>query len=512
MTSPAVGDLRTLELGSPGSMRTELNSLVLAGRKTATAGLVEEYKAENELPEQPGERLVLVDDTGSRLGVVVVDRVERARFADVPWEFAVAEGEGFTSVTDWAQAHRRFWGAEGYDVTDDTEVAMVWFHLDQGIDTYAIHAGQQPDPATGAVNVPIYATSTFAQDGVGGLRTGLGTGYDYSRSGNPTRTALQECLAALEGGRHGFAFASGMAAQDTLIRALLQPGDHVVIPDDAYGGTYRLFARVLDRWGVRFTPVPLDDLAAAAAAVTDATAMIWAETPTTPLLTVADIAGLADIAHRAGARLVVDNTFATPALQRPLALGADVVVHSTTKYLGGHSDVVGGAVVVDDAGLAETLAFHQNAMGAVNGPFDAFLTLRGIKTLGVRMDRHCDNAEQVVALLVEHPRVESVLYPGLAGHRGHAAAARQMSRFGAMVSFTVADGPKAAAEVCARSRLFTLAESLGGVESLIELPGQMTHASVQGSPLEVPGHLVRLSVGIESVVDLLDDLRWSLGT
>jgi cystathionine gamma-synthase len=512
MTFPTVGDLRTLELGSPGSMRTELNALVLAGRKTATAGLVEEYEAEDELPEQPGERLVLVDDTGSRVGVVVVDRVERGRFADVPWAFAQAEGEGFSSVADWAQAHRTFWAGEGHDVTDDTEVEMVWFHLEQGVDTRAIHAGQDPDPATGAVNVPIYATSTFAQDGVGGLRTGLGTGYDYGRSGNPTRTALQECLAALEGGRHAFAFASGMAAQDTLIRALLQPGDHVVIPDDAYGGTYRLFARVLDRWGVRFTPAPLDDLAAVAAAVTDATAMIWAETPTNPLLTVADIAGLADIARRCGARLVVDNTFATPVLQQPLALGADVVVHSTTKYLGGHSDVVGGALVVDDDGLAETLAFHQNAMGAVNGPFDAFLTLRGIKTLGVRMDRHCDNAEQVVALLVEHPRVQSVLYPGLAGHRGHEVAARQMSRFGAMVSFTVAEGPKAAAEVCARSRLFTLAESLGGVESLIELPGQMTHASVHGSALEVPGDLVRLSVGIESVVDLLDDLRWSLGT
>lgn len=510
MTFPMVDGLRTMELGSPGQMRAWLNDLVLAGRKTATAGLVEEYDAESEPPEQVGERLVLVDDAGARVGVIVVERVERQRMADVDWEFAQAEGEGFTSVENWASSHREFWAAEGVEVGDDTKVELVWFRLERGLDTLAIHAGQQPDPATGAVNVPIYATSTFAQDGVGAMRTGLGTGYDYARSGNPTRTALQECIAALEGGRHGLAFASGMAAEDTLLRALLKPGDHVVIPDDAYGGTYRLFARVLARWGLRFTPVALDDLAAVEAAIEPDTALVWAETPTNPLLTVADIAALADLAHGTGARLVVDNTFASPALQRPLGEGADVVLHSTTKYLGGHSDVVGGAVVVDDDNLAESLAFHQNAMGAVPGPFDSFLTLRGIKTLGVRMDRHCDNAERVVEMLAAHPKVRQVLYPGLPGHRGHEAAARQMSRFGAMVSFTVEGGEKVAAEVCSRTRVFTLAESLGGVESLIELPGAMTHMSVAGSPLEVPADLVRLSVGIESVADLLDDLAWAL--
>lgn len=510
MTFPVVDGLRTLELGSPGEMRSRLNGLVLAGRKTATAGLAQEYLAESESPEQVGERLVLVDDHGQRLGVVVVEAVERRRMADVDREFARAEGEGFTSVEHWTREHREFWASEGYDVADDTEVYLVWFRLERGLDTMAIHAGQETDPATGAVNVPIYATSTYAQDAVGAMRTGLGTGYDYGRSGNPTRTALQECLAALEGGRHGFAFASGMAAEDTLLRALLEPGDHVVIPDDAYGGTYRLFARVLARWGVRFTPVPLDDLEAVSAAIGDDTRLVWAETPTNPLLTVADIGALADIAHRADARLLVDNTFASPALQQPLRLGADVVLHSTTKYLGGHSDVVGGALVTDDDEVAEGLAFHQNAMGAVNGPFDAFLTLRGIKTLGVRMDRHCDNAERIVEMLLAHPNVSTVLYPGLPGHRGHEVAARQMSRFGAMVSFTVVGGPKAAAEVCARTRVFTLAESLGGVESLIEMPGAMTHASVVGSPLEVPADLVRLSVGIESVADLQDDLRWAL--
>lgn len=511
MTFPVLDGLRTMELGSPGQMRTELTALVLAGRKTATAGLVEEYESEQEPAEQVGERLVLVNDEGGRVGVIVVERVERRRIADVDWAFAQAEGEGFRSLEDWHQAHREFWASEGHQVGEDTEVELIWFHLERGLDTLAIHAGQDPDPATGAVNVPVYLTSTYAQDGVGTLRTGLGNGYDYSRSGNPTRTALQDCLAALEGGSHGLAFASGMAAEDTLLRALVKPGDHVVIPDDAYGGTYRLFARVLQRWGLRFTPVPLDDLSAVAAAIEDDTRLVWAETPTNPLLTVADIAALARLAHDADARLVVDNTFASPALQRPLGLGADVVLHSTTKYLGGHSDVVGGALVVGDTELAENLAFHQNAMGAVNGPFDAFLTLRGIKTLGVRMDRHCDNAEAVVELLLAHPRVRQVLYPGLPGHRGHEVAARQMSRFAAMVSFTVDGGAEAAAAVCARTRVFTLAESLGGVESLIELPGQMTHASVAGSPLEVPADLVRLSVGIESVADLRDDLTWALG-
>jgi cystathionine gamma-synthase len=380
---------------------------------------------------------------------------------------------------------------------------------DLGLDTLAVHAGQPPDPATGAVNVPIYATSTYAQDDVGRLRTGLGAGYDYSRSGNPTRTALEECLAALEGGTRALAFASGMAAEDTLLRAVLQPGDHVVIPDDAYGGTYRLFARVLDRWGVTFTPAPVDDPDVIRAATTEKTRVVWLETPTNPLLTVADIAAAAEVARASAALLVVDSTFATPALQRPLELGADVVLHSTTKYLGGHSDVVGGALVVREDDLAERLAFHQNAMGAVPGPFDAFLTLRGIKTLGVRMQRHCDNAEAVVALLEDHPAVDTVFYPGLPGHRGHACAAAQMARFGAMVSFTVSSG-EAAAEVCRRTRLFTLAESLGGVESLIEVPGAMTHASAAGSPLEVPDRLVRLSVGIETVEDLLADLRGAL--
>ena len=380
---------------------------------------------------------------------------------------------------------------------------------DLGLDTLAVHAGQPPDPATGAVNVPIYATSTYAQDDVGRLRTGLGAGYDYSRSGNPTRTALEECLAALEGGTRALAFASGMAAEDTLLRAVLKPGDHVVIPDDAYGGTYRLFARVLDRWGVTFTPAPVDDPDVIRAATTEKTRVVWLETPTNPLLTVADIAAAAEVARASAALLVVDSTFATPALQRPLELGADVVLHSTTKYLGGHSDVVGGALVVREDDLAERLAFHQNAMGAVPGPFDAFLTLRGIKTLGVRMQRHCDNAEAVVALLEDHPAVDTVFYPGLPGHRGHACAAAQMARFGAMVSFTVSSG-EAAAEVCRRTRLFTLAESLGGVESLIEVPGAMTHASAAGSPLEVPDRLVRLSVGIETVEDLLADLRGAL--
>jgi cystathionine gamma-synthase len=501
---------RALGLGTPGETRARLNGLVLAGRKRATTRLASVYRDHGEPVETPGDQLVLVDDDGARVATVEVQRVEVTRFADVSWELADAEGDGFTALEDWRRGHRDSWREQGFDVADDTEVVLVWFRLVRGQQTLAIHAGQDPDAATGAVTVPIYATSTYAQDAVGVLRTGLGTGYDYSRSGNPTRTALQECLAAMEGGRHGFTFASGMAAEDTLIRALLRPGDHVLIPDDAYGGTYRLFDAVMARWGVRHTPVALDDLGQVTAAFTDRTRLLWVETPTNPLLTVADVRALADEAHRRGVTVVVDNTFATPALQRPLSLGADVVLHSTTKYLAGHSDVVGGALVVDDDGLADRLGFHQNAMGAVNGPFDAFLTLRGVRTLGVRMDRHCDNAEAVVDLLVDHPRVDSVLYPGLPGHRGHDVAGRQMSRFGAMVSFTVRGGADAAATVCSRTRLFTLAESLGGVESLIELPGQMTHASVHGSPLEVPANLVRLSVGIETITDLIDDLRWAL--
>ena len=376
-----------------------------------------------------------------------------------------------------------------------------------GFETLAIHAGQEPDPSTGAVVPPIYQVSTYKQDGVGGLRRG----YEYSRSANPTRTALQECLAAIEGGRRGLAFASGLAAEDTLLRTVCAPGDHVVIPDDAYGGTYRLFARVLGRWGLDYTPARLTDIDQVAAAVVPGrTKVVWVETPTNPLLAVADIAELATLAHQAQALLVVDNTFASPYLQQPLALGADVVVHSTTKYLGGHSDVVGGALVVADEALADELAYHQNAMGAIAGPFDSWLVLRGIKTLGVRMDRHCDNAEAVVQLLLQHPAVVEVLYPGLAMHPGHEVAVKQMRRFGGMVSFRVDGGAARALAVCERTQVFTLGESLGGVESLIEHPGRMTHASVAGSPLEVPDDLVRLSVGIETVSDLLADLGRAL--
>ena len=386
---------------------------------------------------------------------------------------------------------------------------------DAGFETLAIHAGQEPDPTTGAFVPPIYQVSTYAQDGVGGLRNG----YEYSRSGNPTRTALQECLAALEdpagaaaGTTRGMAFASGLAAEDTLLRTVLEPGAHVVIPDDAYGGTFRLFAKVLERWGVEHTPARLTDVDAVAAAVQPGrTRVVWVETPTNPLLRVADIAALADVAHAAGALLVVDNTFASPYLQQPLLLGADVVVHSTTKYLGGHSDVVGGALVAADPELAERLAYHQNAMGAVAGPFDAWLTLRGVKTLAVRMDRHCANARAVVDVLRDHPKVVEVFYPGLEGNDGHHVAVKQMRDFGGMVSFRVSGGEEAAVAVCDRARLFTLGESLGGVESLIEHPGRMTHASVAGSPLEVPADLVRLSVGIETVEDLVADVVQALG-
>jgi cystathionine gamma-synthase len=354
--------------------------------------------------------------------------------------------------------------------------------------------------------VPIYQTSTYKQDGVGGLRGG----YEYSRSANPTRAALEEAMAALEGGTRGLAFASGMAAEDTLLRTVCKPGDHVILPGDAYGGTFRLVARVLARWGVEYTPVPLADLDAVRAAVRPSTTVLWCETPTNPLLGIADIAGLASIAREAHAKLVVDNTFASPYLQQPISLGADVVVHSTTKYLGGHSDVVGGALVCNDDELGEQLIFHQNAMGAVAGPFDAWLVLRGLKTLGVRMDRHCANAERIVEFLVEHPAVSTVLYPGLATHPGHEIAARQMRAFGGMVSFRLRGGEETALKVCGLVDVFTLGESLGGVESLIEHPARMTHASVAGSPLEVPTDLVRLSVGIENVEDLLDDLAAAL--
>lgn len=386
---------------------------------------------------------------------------------------------------------------------------MTQEHRDKsGFETRAIHAGWEPDPSTGAVIPPIFATSTYKQDGVGGLRGG----YEYSRSANPTRTALEETVAALEEGERGFAFASGLAAEDTVVRGLLEPGDHVLLPNDAYGGTHRLFDKVEQGWGVPNTPVALGDLDAVRAALRPETRMVWVETPTNPLLGIADIAALADLAHEAGALLVVDNTFATPYLQRPLTLGADVVVHSTTKYAGGHSDVVGGAVVVRDLELAEKVVYHQNAMGAVAGPFDAWLTLRGLKTLGVRMDRHCDNAEKVVAFLQGDERVEHVYYPGLAEHPGHDVAAKQMDRFGGMVSFRVRGGEERALETCARAKVFTLAESLGGIESLIEHPGRMTHASVAGTDLEVPADLVRLSVGIETVDDLLTDLDQALGS
>jgi cystathionine gamma-synthase len=375
-----------------------------------------------------------------------------------------------------------------------------------GFETLAIHAGQEPEPRTGAVVPPIFQTSTYAQDAVGEPREG----YEYARTANPTRDALQDCLAALEGGRRGLAFASGLAAEDTLLRTICRPGDHVVIPDDAYGGTYRLFAKVAKRWGLDWTAARISDIDAVRAAIRDTTKVIWVETPTNPLLGIADIAGLAGLAHDRGAHLVVDNTFASPYLQQPLALGADVVVHSTTKYVGGHSDVVGGALVVADAGLAEELAYHQNAMGAINGPFDAWLTLRGIKTLGVRMDRHCDNAERIVEFLGNHAKVAQVLYPGLPEHPGHEIAAKQMRRFGGMVSFRAAGGEGMAIEICNRTKLFILGESLGGVESLIEHPGRMTHASAAGSPLEVPADLVRLSVGIETVADLIADLEQAL--
>ncbi len=375
-----------------------------------------------------------------------------------------------------------------------------------GFATRAIHAGQDPDPRTGAVNVPIFASSTFAQDGVGGMREG----YEYARTGNPTRTALEQCLASLERGRFGRAFASGMGATDAALRSLLRPGDHVVIPDDAYGGTFRLIDKVFSQWGVTYTPVSVNDVDAVRAAIAPQTKAVWIETPTNPLLNIGDIAAISQIAREAGVRFVVDNTFASPYLQQPLSLGADVVLHSTTKYLGGHSDVVGGVLVTDDEELDAAFAFLQNGAGAVPGPFDAYLTLRGAKTLAVRMEQHCTNAEAVATLLTGHPAVTSVLYPGLDDHPGHEVAARQMTRFGGMVSLRLAGGREAALALCDRTEIFTLAESLGGIESLIEHPGAMTHASTAGSALEVPDDLVRLSVGIETTSDLLADLEQAL--
>lgn len=378
---------------------------------------------------------------------------------------------------------------------------------DYGFETKAIHAGQPADPTTGSVMTPIYASSTYKQDGVGGLRSG----YEYSRTGNPTRSALERCLAALEGGAGSVAFASGMAAEDALVRVVCSPGDHVVIPNDAYGGTYRLFKKVFEPWGLEHTPASIHDPNAIAAAVRPGeTKIVWIETPSNPLLGIADISALAEIAHQAGALLVVDNTFATPYLQQPLRLGADVVIHSTTKYAGGHSDVVGGAVVAADGRLSAEIATFQNSTGAIAGPFDAYLVLRGLKTLAVRMDRHCESAATVAQFLVEHDAVAEVFYPGLGGHPGHRVAARQMKAFGGMVSFRVKAGHEAAMSVCNRATLFTLAESLGGVESLIELPATMTHASVVDSALAVPDDLIRLSVGLESVNDLVADLARAL--
>lgn len=373
--------------------------------------------------------------------------------------------------------------------------------------TRAIHAGYRPDPATGAVNVPIYASSTFAQDGVGGLRGG----FEYARTGNPTRAALEASLAAVEEGAFARAFSSGMAATDCALRAMLRPGDHVVIPDDAYGGTFRLIDKVFTRWDVQYTPVRLADLDAVGAAITPRTRLIWVETPTNPLLSISDITAIAELGTDRSAKVLVDNTFASPALQQPLRLGADVVLHSTTKYIGGHSDVVGGALVTNDEELDEEFAFLQNGAGAVPGPFDAYLTMRGLKTLVLRMQRHSENACAVAEFLADHPSVSSVLYPGLPSHPGHEIAARQMRGFGGMVSVRMRAGRRAAQDLCAKTRVFILAESLGGVESLIEHPSAMTHASTAGSQLEVPDDLVRLSVGIEDIADLLGDLEQALG-
>jgi cystathionine gamma-synthase len=385
---------------------------------------------------------------------------------------------------------------------------MVDDYSELGFETRAIHAGQKPDPRTGAVIVPIYQTSTYAQDGVGGTREG---DYEYSRTANPTRSALEEALASLEGGRHALAFASGMAASDVVLRSTLRPGDHLVLGNDAYGGTFRLIDKVLSLWGVEHTVADLGNLDEVRAAIRPETKLIWCESPTNPLLGIADIAALAGVAHDAGARLVVDNTFATPYLQNPLSLGADIVLHSTTKYLGGHSDVVGGAIVTNEDELREQFFYLRNAAGAVPGPFDAWLTLRGIKTLALRMERHSDNAELVVQALVKHPKVAKVYYPGLPEHPGHEVAAKQMRRFGGMVSFSHVDGEQAALDVASRTKLFILAESLGGIESLIEHPGKMTHASTAGSTLQVPADLLRLSVGIEDGTDLVSDLLTALG-
>lgn len=389
-------------------------------------------------------------------------------------------------------------GADGF------ETAM---NRDEGFETAAIHAGQPADPSTGAVVTPISLATTFAQDAVG-----KHAGFEYGRTGNPTRAALETCLASLEGAERGLAFASGMAAEDAVLRALVKPGDHIVLPMDAYGGTFRLVSRVYADAGVTWSAADLADPAALESALTPATKVVWIETPTNPALGIVDIEAIAAVAHRHDVRVVVDNTFATPYLQQPIALGADAVVHSTTKYLGGHSDTIGGFAAVADPALGEQLAYLQNATGAVPGPFDCYLVLRGIKTLAVRMARHCENAATIAAMLAEHPAVDRVFYPGLATHPGHAIARRQMRAFGGMVSFIATGGEEAALEIARSTELFTLAESLGAVESLIEHPGQMTHASAAGSPLEVDAALIRLSVGLETIDDLLTDLRVALDT
>ena len=378
-----------------------------------------------------------------------------------------------------------------------------------GFSTRAIHEGQEFDPTTGAVVPPVYLTSTFVQDGIGGFRSG----YEYARGGNPTRTSLQTQLASLEGGTYAYSFASGLAAEDTLLRAILKPGDRVVMGNDVYGGTHRLVSRVHVPWGVGLITVDMSDLDAVRDAVAaSATRILWIETPSNPLMKISDIAALADIGHKAGALVIVDNTFASPYLQQPLSLGADVVVHSTTKYLGGHSDVLGGAVILSDAELAEKIGFLQFGVGAVSGPFDAWLTTRGIKTLALRMERHSSNAQAIAEALVGHPALEAVYYPGLPDHPGHELAARQMLRFGGMLSVALRGGSVAARKFAESTTVFQLAESLGGVESLIGYPSEMTHASVRGTELEVPDNVVRLSVGIEDESDLLADVQQALSS
>jgi len=381
--------------------------------------------------------------------------------------------------------------------------------MTDGFATRAIHAGQDFDPTTGAIIPPVYLTSTFVQDGIGGLRSG----YEYGRGGNPTRDALQAQLAALEGGSLALSFASGLAAEDAILRATLKPGDHVVLGGDAYGGTHRLISRVYGAWGVRLSTVDLGDADATAAALGEEnTRLLWVETPSNPLMKISDIALLAELAHNVGALAVVDNTFASPALQQPIALGADLVVHSTTKYLGGHSDVIGGAVVIAPGheGLEQAIAFQQFGVGAVSGPLDAFLTIRGIKTLELRMRQHSLNAQAVAEALDGHPKIEQVYYPGLESHPGHELAAKQMSGFGGMLSVGLAGGEASARRFAESTRVFQLAESLGGVESLIGYPSEMTHASVRGTPLAVPENVVRLSVGVESTDDLVADVLEAL--